>query len=73
MKRILVKLLLPVSLLAVWMICYPICRKAEGFDFSCIGTGRLSLWIRENVYVLIPKNFGIAGSIGILALKLYCR
>lgn len=38
MKRILVKIVLPVSLLAVWMItCYPICRKAEGFDFSCIG------------------------------------
>lgn len=34
MKRILVKIVLPVSLLAVWMItCYPICRKAEGFDF----------------------------------------
>lgn len=38
MKRILVKIVLPVSLLAVWMItCYPICRKAEGLIFSCIG------------------------------------
>ena len=38
MKRILVKIVLPVSLLAVWMItCYPICRKAEGFDFFLIG------------------------------------
>ena len=33
MKRILFKIVLPVSLLAAWMItCYPICRKAEGFD-----------------------------------------
>ena len=63
MKRILVKIVLPVSLLAVWMItCYPICRKAEGFDFFLY-------WVLVGCMILIPKNFGIAGSIGILALN----
>ena len=67
MKRILVKIVLPVSLLAVWMItCYPICRKAEGFDFLLVGC---PYGIRKMCMILIPKNFGIAGSIGILALN----
>ena len=65
MKRILVKIVLPVSLLAVWMItCYPICRKAEGFDFFLywvlVGC---PYGIRKMCIILIPKNFGIAGSI----------
>lgn len=68
MKRILVKIVLPVSLLAVWMItCYPICRKAEGFDFFLywvlVGC---PYGIRKMCMILIPKNFGIAG---ILALN----
>ena len=67
MKRILVKIVLPVSLLAVWMItCYPICRKAEGFDLVLVGC---PYGIRKMCMILIPKNFGIAGSIGILALN----
>ena len=71
MKRILVKIVFPVSLLAVWMItCYPICRKAEGFDFFLywvlVGC---PYGIRKMCMILIPKNFGIAGSIGILALN----
>ena len=64
MKRILVKIVLPVSLLAVWMItCYPICRKAEGFDFFLywvlVGC---PYGIRKMCMILIPKNFGIARS-----------
>ena len=82
MKRILVKIVLPVSLLAVWMItCYPLCgqnlekfkkcaRMAGGFDFFLywvlVGC---PYGIRKMCMILIPKNFGIAGSIGILALN----
>lgn len=50
--------------------CYPICRKAEGFDFFLywvlVGC---PYGIRKMCMILIPKNFGIAGSIGILALN----
>ena len=71
MKRILVKIVLPVSLLAVWMItCYPIFRNEEGFDFFLywllVGCAYV---ISKMFMILIPKNFGIAGSIGILALN----
>ena len=51
------------------MLCYPVCNKPEGFDLFLFwilvgfpfGIRRMWMW-------LIPKNFDIAGSIGILAL-----
>lgn len=70
-KRVLFKIIIPVFLIAVWMItCYPVCNKAEGFDLflfwimvGCpFGIHRMCLW-------LVPKNFGISGSIGIFALN----
>lgn len=55
---------------AYMVTCYPVCNKAEGFDWflywiiaGCpFGIRRMCLW-------LIPKNFGISGSIGVLALN----
>ena len=64
-------LFVPAVIIAVWMLtCYPVCNKAEGFDWflywiiaGCpFGIRRMCLW-------LIPKNFGISGSIGVLALN----
>ena len=51
------------------MLCYPVCNKPERFDFFLFwilvgfpfGIRRMWMW-------LIPKNFDIAGSVGILAL-----
>ena len=69
-KRVLFKIILPVIGIAIWMLtCYPVCNRAEGFDWflywiiaGCpFGIRRMCLW-------LIPKNFGISGSIGVLAL-----
>ncbi len=56
-----------ITLLA--LMCYPVCNKPEGFDYFMFwilvgfpfGIRRMWLW-------LIPKNYGIAGSLGILAL-----
>lgn len=71
MKRVLFKFIVPAVIIAVWMLtCYPVCNKAEGFDWflywiiaGCpFGICRMCLW-------LIPKNFGISGSIGVLALN----
>ena len=71
MKRVLFKVIVPAVIIAVWMLtCYPVCNKAEGFDWflywiiaGCpFGICRMCLW-------LIPKNFGISGSIGVLALN----
>lgn len=71
MKQIWVKMVLPVFLLAVWMItCYPVCNRTEGFDFFLywILVG-CPYGIRKMCIFLVPRNFGIAGSVGILALN----
>lgn len=65
MKRVLFKVIVPAVIIAVWMLtCYPVCNKAEGFDWflywiiaGCpFGIRRMCMW-------LIPKNFGIAGEL----------
>ena len=70
MKKALFKIILPVCVLVLWMItCYPVCNKADGFDYFLywILVG-CPYGIRKMCMFLVPKNFGIAGSIGILAL-----
>ncbi len=71
LKRVLFKIVLPATGIALWMLtCYPVCNKADGFDLflywimvGCpFGIHRMCLW-------LVPRNFGISGSIGILALN----
>ena len=70
MKKGLFRIIIPMMILAVWMImCYPVCAKADGFDYFLywIMVG-CPYGIRKMSMFLVPKNFGIAGSIGILAL-----
>ncbi len=71
MRKVLFKIILPVFLIALWMItCYPVCNEAEGFDLFLywimvgfpFGIHRMCLW-------LVPRNFGIGGSIGVFALN----
>ena len=70
-KEVLFKIVIPAFLIAVWMItCYPVCNKADGFDLflywilvGCpFGMHRMCLW-------LVPRNFGISGSIGVFVLN----
>jgi len=70
-KRILFKVVLPILAISVWMItCYQVCKKTDGFDFflywiivGCpFGIRKMFVW-------LIPRNFGLAGSMGVLALN----
>ena len=71
MRKVLFKIILPVFLIALWMItCYPVCNKAEGFDYFLywIMVG-CPYGIRKMCMILIPRNFGIAGSMGVLALN----
>lgn len=67
MKKALFKIIIPLCVLGLWMItCYPVCNKAEGVDYFLY-------WIlvgcpygfRKMCMFLVPKNFGIAGSMGI--------
>ena len=71
MKRVLCKVILPALAIGIWVLtCYPVCNKAEGFDFFLfwILVG-FPFGIRKMCMVLVPKNFGIAGSMGVLALN----
>ena len=71
MKKALFKIILPVCVLVLWMItCYQVCNKAEGFDYFLywILVG-CPYGIRKMCMFLVTKNFGIAGSMGILALN----
>lgn len=70
-KRVLYKIVFPAVLLIVWMItCYPVCNKKEGFDFFMywILVG-FPYGIRKMCILLVPRNFGIAGSVGVLAVN----
>lgn len=67
MKKVLFRIIIPMLILAVWMImCYPVCAKADGVDYFLywIMVG-CPYGIRKMSMFLVPKNLGIAGSIGI--------
>ena len=71
MKRTLFKVILPAWAIGIWVLtCYPVCNKAEGVDFFLfwILVG-FPFGIRKMCMVLIPKYFGIAGSMGVLTLN----
>ena len=71
MKRILCKVILPgMFIWVVAIVCFPVCMKEEGFDFFqfWILTGFL-FGFQKMSMVLIPKNYGIGGSLGVLALN----
>lgn len=70
MKKVLFRIIIPILILAAWMImCYPVCAKADGVDYFLywIMVG-CPYGMRKMSMFLVLKNFGIAGSIGILAL-----
>lgn len=57
--------------IVLWMLtCFYVCKSKEGFDYLLywilcgfpFGIGKMCL-------ILIPRNFGIAGGIGVLALN----
>lgn len=65
------KILIPILAISFMVLfCYPVCNKPEGFDYFLFwilvgfpfGIRRMCLW-------LIPRNYGIAGSLGVMALN----
>lgn len=71
MKRVLFNIVFPAALLLLWMLtCFWVCNKPEGFDYFLywIMVG-CPYGIRKMCMFLVPRNFGIAGSMGVLALN----
>ena len=71
MKRVLSKVILPALAIGLWvLICYLVCKKVEGFDLFLFWIlSGFPFGIRKMCMILIPKNFDIAGSMGVLALN----
>jgi len=50
--------------------CYQVCKKPEGFDFFLYWiVAGCPFGIRKMFVWLIPRNFGLGGSMGVLALN----
>ena len=68
-KRILFKIILPAVVMVAWAnMCYWICRTDSGmawFQFWVLCG--FPYGIRKMTAVLVPKNFGIGGSMGVFA------
>ena len=71
MKKVLFKVLIPSAVTGIWLlVCYYVCSQKGEFDLFLywilagfpFGMRKMCLW-------LIPRNFGIGGSMGILALN----
>lgn len=71
LQALFLKVIIPVSAIGFMMLfCYPECNKPEGFDLFLFwilvgfpfGIRRMCLWI-------VPRNYGIAGSLGVFALN----
>lgn len=70
LSAIFFKVIMPLAAIGFMLLfCYPVCNRPEGFDFFLFwilvgfpfGIRRMWLW-------LIPRNYGIAGSLGVVAL-----
>lgn len=71
MKRLICNVIIPGVLIGVMALaCYPVCMKEEGFDLLqfWILTGFI-FGIKKMSLILLPKNFGIGESIGIIVLN----
>ena len=70
MKRVLFKVSLPLAFIVVWLdMCYWICLGDNGMNwFQFWIMSGFPFGMQKMLVLLIPRNFGIAGSIGVLAL-----
>lgn len=70
LERVLFKVILPLAFVAVWLnMCYWICLGENGVNwFQFWIMSGFPFGIQKMLVLLIPRNFGIAGSIGVLAL-----
>ena len=68
MKRVLFKVILPLAFVAVWLnMCYCLGENGVNWFQFWIMSG-FPFGIQKMLVLLIPRNLGIAGSIGVLAL-----
>ena len=71
MKNLMTKTVLPILGIALWLaICYPVCNRPEGFNLFLFWImAGFPFGIRFMCLKLIPRSYGISGTVGVFALN----
>ena len=71
MKNLMTKIILPTIFIFLWLaVCYPICNRPEGFNYFMFWIiAGMPFGIRFMCLKLIPKGYGLTGTIGVFALN----
>ncbi len=72
MKSIMTKTILPLIAIGLWMaVCIPIASRPEGFNYFMFWViAGIPFGIRYMFFKLMPKGYGISGTIGAIALNI---
>ena len=72
MKSIITKTILPLIAIGLWLaVCIPIASRPEGFNYFMFWViAGIPFGIRYMFFKLMPKGYGISGTIGAIALNI---
>ena len=72
MKSIMTKTILPLIAIGLWLaVCIPIASRPEGFNYFMFWViAGIPFGIRYMFFKLMPKGYGISGTIGAIALNI---
>ena len=71
MRNIMMKVILPAIGIALWLaVCIPIATRPEGFNYIMFWIiAGIPFGIRCMFFKLMPKGYGISGTVGAFALN----
>ena len=72
MRNIITKILIPSLFIVLWIaVCVPIATRSEGFNYFMFWIiAGIPFGIRYMFFKLMPKGYGISGTIGAFALNI---
>ena len=72
MRNIITKILIPSLFIALWLtVCIPIASRPEGFNYLMFWIiAGIPFGLRYMFFKLMPKGYGISGTIGAFALNI---
>lgn len=71
-RNVMIKIILPLIGIALWLaVCIPIATRSEGFNYFMFWIiAGIPFGIRYMFFKLMPKGYGISGTIGAFALNI---
>ena len=72
MRNLMTKILIPSLFIVLWIaVCVPIATRSEGFNYFMFWIiAGIPFGIRYMFFKLMPKGYGISGTIGAFALNI---